>query len=334
MSNSPEPLVSVGIPTYNQPDFLRQAIQSVLNQTFQDFEIVVVDDCSTDHTSSVVSQFSDPRVRYYRTEVNLRPPKSWNECVRRAKGKFFALLPHDDIHYPAFLQQMLAALERHPEAGFAQCAFCAIDVAGQALGQRRIGETEFFTKGENAMALQTRNYYCNPAAILFRKDQLVERGLWDVHYWDDVVLILAIAFHRGFVYVPQLLSAVRKHASNLSTELGRNEAYAMSNVIDQQTALFGKILPMTPGLLRQRNRMNRAVGYSCLFYSLKWLSRGNAVKAAMFLDKGICVYPSVLLDPRFYFLGAKRMLMSMVSKLPFTKRFIFLGSNGLLEKSN
>src|SRR5215510_16389067 len=107
----PMPAVSVIIPTYNRAEFLRLAITSVLNQTFQDFEIIVVDDASEDHTHEVVSDFSDKRIKYIRHEANKRVSAARNTGVLSASGDYIAFLDDDDEWLPRTLQMQVALLE-------------------------------------------------------------------------------------------------------------------------------------------------------------------------------------------------------------------------------
>ena len=113
------PVVSIGIPTFNRAKFLSQAIRSVLLQTFQDFEIIVSDDQSTDGTAEVVQSFGDSRIKYYRTSTRLGVPRNWNACARLACGKYFGLLPDDDVYLPEFLSSMVSTLETTEPLGFA-----------------------------------------------------------------------------------------------------------------------------------------------------------------------------------------------------------------------
>ena len=105
------PKVSVIIPTYNRAAFLRLAIASVLNQTFQNFEIIVIDDASQDHTREVVNSLSDTRIRYIRHEGNRGVAVSRNTGVVNAKGSYIAFLDDDDEWFPEKLQKQFDLLE-------------------------------------------------------------------------------------------------------------------------------------------------------------------------------------------------------------------------------
>ena len=108
MSN---PLVSVCIPTYRGAAFLAAAIDSVLNQTYQHFEIWILDDNSPDDTQAIVSRYTDSRITYIRNEKNLGPQGNWNRCLEVAQGKYFKLLPHDDVLAIDCLEKQVAVLE-------------------------------------------------------------------------------------------------------------------------------------------------------------------------------------------------------------------------------
>ena len=101
MANSNPPLVSIGIPTYNRADgFLKQALQSAVNQTYGNIEIIVSDNCSTDHTEDLVNEFSDSRIKYIKHNNNIGANNNFNFCVNSAKGDYFLLLHDDDLIDP------------------------------------------------------------------------------------------------------------------------------------------------------------------------------------------------------------------------------------------
>lgn len=111
------PLVSVIIPAYNQDRFIGDAIQSVLDQTYQNFEIIVVNDASTDNTDEVVRRFKDERLKYIVQTENVRLSATRNTAMRASQGQILALLDADDIFHPEKLQAHTAFLAEHPEIG-------------------------------------------------------------------------------------------------------------------------------------------------------------------------------------------------------------------------
>lgn len=111
------PLVSVVIPAYNQAEFLVETIQSVLNQTYQNFEIIVVNDLATDNTDEVIRQFTDPRIKYIVHDKNMRLPATRNTGMRASQGDIIALLDADDFFTPDKLQAHVDFLRAHPEVG-------------------------------------------------------------------------------------------------------------------------------------------------------------------------------------------------------------------------
>jgi glycosyltransferase involved in cell wall biosynthesis len=111
------PKVSVIIPAYNQAEFLGEAIQSVLDQTYSNFEVIIVNDASADHTSDVVMQFNDPRVKLIVHEKNKGLPATRNTGIRASNGEFIALLDADDIFHPEKLEVHLDFMDKHPNIG-------------------------------------------------------------------------------------------------------------------------------------------------------------------------------------------------------------------------
>jgi glycosyltransferase involved in cell wall biosynthesis len=110
-------LVSVVIPAYKQAAFVGEAIQSVLDQSYPHFEVIVVNDASPDHTSEVVRQFADPRVKLIVHEENRGLPAARNTGMKAANGELIALLDSDDFFHPEKLQTHVDFLEKHPAVG-------------------------------------------------------------------------------------------------------------------------------------------------------------------------------------------------------------------------
>lgn len=112
------PKVSVIIPAYNGADYLGEAINSILNQTYQNFELVIVDDASQDNTPDVVGQFDDPRIKYLVQEVNKGVDAARLRAIQSSTGDILAFLDQDDFFHPDKLQAHVTLLEKHPEIGF------------------------------------------------------------------------------------------------------------------------------------------------------------------------------------------------------------------------
>ena len=135
------PKVSVVIPTRNRAAFLQAAIQSVLNQTFQDFEIIVVDDASADQTAQVIQSFTDPRINYIRHETNKGQGVTRNDGINQASGEYVALLDDDDEWLPEKLEKQVRLLDSSPsKVGLVYTGFCKVDGSSKRVINRVIPE--------------------------------------------------------------------------------------------------------------------------------------------------------------------------------------------------
>src|SRR5688572_129331 len=109
------PRVSILIPTYNYAHVLGEAVESALSQTFEDFELIIVDDQSKDNTDEVVQKYlSDPRVQYYKNEKNLGLVGNFNKCLEYANGEYIKYLLADDRLHPQNLEKFVAVLDLYP----------------------------------------------------------------------------------------------------------------------------------------------------------------------------------------------------------------------------
>lgn len=118
------PTVSVLMTAYNREDLIAEAIESVLSSVYEDFELIIVDDCSKDRTAEIAKLYAakDKRISVYINEQNLGDYNNRNHAASYATGKYIKYSDSDDIMYPHCLQVMVAAMEKYPEAGFALCA--------------------------------------------------------------------------------------------------------------------------------------------------------------------------------------------------------------------
>lgn len=131
------PLVTIGMPVFNCRTTVAESIASILNQTLEDWELVVFDDGSRDGTRDVVRRFADSRIRLIVGKTNRGLPARLNEIVQQSKSRFFARMDGDDIAYPDRLQRQVEFLRSHPEIDLVAGAVAVIDGNGEAIGARR-----------------------------------------------------------------------------------------------------------------------------------------------------------------------------------------------------
>ena len=135
MNSSLPPKVSVCIPVYNGSKYIAKAIESVLAQTYKDFSLIVVDNCSTDNTEEIVRNFHDPRLTYKRNKENIGLVGNANRCLELAKGEYIYILHHDDIMLPENLERKVSLLDKNPKVGFVHSNILVIDGNGDVVAK-------------------------------------------------------------------------------------------------------------------------------------------------------------------------------------------------------
>lgn len=126
-------LISIVMPTYNCGRFIGESIDSVLAQTYPHWELIIVDDCATDNTEQIVSQYTDSRIRYMRNEYNMGAALTRNRALREAKGRYIAFLDSDDLWAPDKLARQMAFMQQNGHA-FTYHEYTEIDEASKPLG--------------------------------------------------------------------------------------------------------------------------------------------------------------------------------------------------------
>ena len=209
------PKVSIIIPNYNHARFLERRIQSVLNQTYHDFEVIYLDDASTDHSLEVFSKYaSDPRIRAYINGTNSGSPfKQWNKGVKLAQGEYIWIAESDDFAHERFLEELVPKLDMNPEVGLAFCESWMVDEwdnilasweEWMAYGADKRWENDFIGNGreECRRQLMVRNSIPNASAVLMRRDVYEKVGCADETMkvcgdwlmWVNILTIYDLAF--------------------------------------------------------------------------------------------------------------------------------------------
>ena len=227
----PSPRVSVCIPTYQGAAHLDQAIDSVLGQSFTDFELIVVDDQSPDDTAGILSRYQDPRLVYVRNDLNLGPEGNWNRCLELAKGRYFKLLPHDDLLHPFCLERQVAILEADldEEIALVFSARSILDPQGRLLARRGYPRgKEGPTKAQEvvrACIRQGTNLLGEPGAVLMRLSLARRVGNFNASlpYVIDLDYWFRLLAHGDAWYCPESLAMFRISRRQWSFVIGRSQ---------------------------------------------------------------------------------------------------------------
>lgn len=130
------PLITIAIPAY-KTEFLSAALRSAISQTYDNIEIIVVDDCSPNNVKAIIDSFSDSRISYYRNDANIGaddPSQNWNQCLNLAKGDYLCLLCDDDIYAPTYIEEMVLMAEKYPKASIFRSGVKIIDKKENVIG--------------------------------------------------------------------------------------------------------------------------------------------------------------------------------------------------------
>jgi glycosyltransferase involved in cell wall biosynthesis len=217
--NSRTPKVSIGMPIYNGEHFLPQTLDSLLAQTYKDFELIISDNASSDGTQEICQKYAaqDPRIRYLRQSVNLGASQNFNHVFDLASGEYFKWAAHDDLCAPEYLARCVEVLDRDPQVILCYTQAQAIDEEGQVVRQ-------YMTK-PNLQSSQAYIRYVEsltddnditvvPIVIfgLIRRDVLAKTPLIGNYASSDGVLLGELALHGRFHEVPECLFSYRHHA--------------------------------------------------------------------------------------------------------------------------
>jgi glycosyltransferase involved in cell wall biosynthesis len=218
-TSSAYPLVSVIMPAYNAAAFVSAAIESVLAQTFREFELLVIEDGSTDATGELLRTFHDPRLVILPNERNLGLVTSLNRGIAAARGEYIARMDADDWSYPGRLALQVTYLEQHPEIGILSCAYQVTDKALNPIQERILPETDVAIRRDLYCKYEC---FCHPAVML-RRIALPETE-WYRHAWfpaEDRDLWLRILEVWQGANLPHVLHKKRDHVQSISNQNSR-----------------------------------------------------------------------------------------------------------------
>lgn len=302
------PKVSVVLPAYNAAPFLASSIGSALEQTMPDFELLVLDNASTDDTPEVVARFTDPRIRYVRNPENRGFAGNVKLGFELARGKYVTLLGADDLFEPTFLERTSSFLDAHEDVGLVHTDAIWIDGEGRAFGESAAGWPKLSSSRE-AFLNCYRHGFCT-SALLMRRERVVE-PVWSIEEsWGQgadlpLFLWLCVTSRVGYIHTP--LVYYRHHEDNLSTG-----AYANGGLLELE--VWGYNLALTwpqaepLGLAPIRSEINACIAERNI--RILHLARiaGKRLEWLQYFARAVSLSPRVSLRPAVWMRFAAGLL--------------------------
>jgi glycosyltransferase involved in cell wall biosynthesis len=218
MTADQPPLVTIGIPTYNRSDsYLRETLSSALNQTYDNIEIIVSDNCSSDGTENYVRGLNNPRIRYFRHDTNIGPHNNFNYCLKQSRGAYFLLLHDDDLIDGDFVESCMAHANYATDIAIIQTGTRVIDSVGNILSESLNNAVDLSTEDyfRALFAAETSWYLC---CTLFNTRQLREIGGFQSkrNLVQDGVAIVKLAAKSRIVIIRDIKASFRKHPDEIT----------------------------------------------------------------------------------------------------------------------
>lgn len=237
------PKVSVLMPVYNATQYLAEALESILLQTFQDWELILVDDGSTDDIMSVLSRYQDERIYYIKNDVNLGLIKTLNRGIDYCGGKYIARMDADDIAHPRRLQYQVDFMEQHPE--YLMCGTDALVIDND--GNRTGKICNLTSNNLLQINLLFSPPFIHPSTII--RKEVLERNRYDENYKhvEDYELWCRIAHQGKVANIGKFLLLYRWHDSNVSVLNSKTQDALKDTIIERELARLD-ITPSTEEL--------------------------------------------------------------------------------------
>lgn len=229
------PRISVILSVYNGGKYIKEAVESILNQTFKDFEFIIIDDGSTDTTASVLDSFKDPRIIRLVNKNNIGLVQSLNKGLHVASGEFVARMDADDMSVSDRFEKQIDFLEKHPDVGVLGTAMQQVDAKGKILSVFQSPE-----KHDDILYRMLFDTALAHATVMMRKDVVMQAGGYDpkfIHV-EDTELWSRLILKTKFANLPEALYIRRLHKNSIMNAHSQFQT-EQSRII--RDCLFGSI---------------------------------------------------------------------------------------------
>ncbi len=210
-----KPTISVIMSVFNSEDYLKEAIESILNQTYKEFEFLIIDDASTDSSAEIIQSFKDPRIKYIKTEVNLGLTKSLNKALKLAEGEFIARMDADDVSEVNRFEVQYNFLSKNTEFVMAGSLGTLIDENDKVKGDMVVPTDPSEING----AMYFYNQFIH-SSVMFNKASILDAGMYNETYkraQDYELWLRLITKGNKITILPEKLIRYRDHPMNITT---------------------------------------------------------------------------------------------------------------------
>ncbi len=226
-----QPLVSVILPVYNAEKYVFEAVQSILNQTYKNLELIVIDDCSTDKSFEILKSIKDPRIKLYQNEKNLKLIQTLNKAIQLSSGAYIARMDADDVSLPDRLKYQVEYLQQNPQVSVLGTQIRFIDENGI-----KKGKPFFCVRGDEAIKWRFHFGNCmNHPTIMFRREVVDRNDFYDSNYphAEDYELWLRLSRKYNFDNLPETLLLYRVHLASVSHRFNEIQVKSSSRALSE-----------------------------------------------------------------------------------------------------
>ena len=234
------PQITVAMPVYNGEGYVHLAIQSVLDQTYSDFELLIVDNCSTDGTLEVIKAFSDPRIRLHVNSSNLGMVGNWNRSVELATGEYIKFLSHDDLLDTTCLEEQIAGFMRHKQEniGIVTCKKKVINKNGKKVmpgfGLRGQSRTISGSVAIRKSIRSGRNIIGEPSVVLINTSVLKASGPFELpEFTPDIKMWFKILRKNDLYFINKTLASYRISEQSTSSSVSKSQGAQFVALINE-----------------------------------------------------------------------------------------------------
>ena len=234
------PQITVAMPVYNGEGYVHLAIQSVLDQTYSDFELLIVDNCSTDGTLEVIKAFSDPRIRLHVNSSNLGMVGNWNRSVELATGEYIKFLSHDDLLDTTCLEEQIAGFMRHKQEniGIVTCKKKVVNKDGKKVmpgfGLRGQSRTISGSVAIRKSIRSGRNIIGEPSVVLINTSVLKASGPFELpEFTPDIKMWFKILQKKDLFFIDKTLASYRISEQSTSSSVSKSQGAQFVALINE-----------------------------------------------------------------------------------------------------